>query len=245
MQLLEEGVTVSRTADDLIRYHGKMMIVDGRTLHVYGFNFTTLDMETSRSFAVITRNHKLVQEAMKLFEADFNRQPYAASHPRLIISPENSRERLSKFLRGAKKQLSIYDPKITDDAILKILNGRKKAGVQIRIIGKVEEKWHLDHAKYPGRRLHVRTIVRDGSRAFIGSQSLRRLELEKRREIGIIVTDPRVVREIQTVFDEDWIQTDLGKKRAKALKKLEKKAERKGEKLPDSIEERLKLAAAS
>src|SRR5207249_8620169 len=28
MHLLEAGVTVSRTADDLVRYHGKMMIVD-------------------------------------------------------------------------------------------------------------------------------------------------------------------------------------------------------------------------
>src|SRR5215510_11143439 len=30
MKLLESGVTVSRTADDLVRYHGKMMIVDAR-----------------------------------------------------------------------------------------------------------------------------------------------------------------------------------------------------------------------
>ena len=44
MDLLEAGVTVSRTADDLVRYHGKMMIVDGRILHLYGFNFTRLDM---------------------------------------------------------------------------------------------------------------------------------------------------------------------------------------------------------
>src|SRR4051812_9600988 len=32
MHLLEQGVTVSRTADDLVRYHGKMMIVDGKVL---------------------------------------------------------------------------------------------------------------------------------------------------------------------------------------------------------------------
>src|SRR5437763_8803224 len=43
MRLLEEGVTVSRTADDLVRYHGKMMITDSHTLHIYGFNFTALD----------------------------------------------------------------------------------------------------------------------------------------------------------------------------------------------------------
>src|SRR4051795_3458311 len=35
MHLLDQGVTVSRSAHDLIRYHGKLMIVDGRTLHLY------------------------------------------------------------------------------------------------------------------------------------------------------------------------------------------------------------------
>src|SRR5213594_5172774 len=48
MELLEAGVTVSRTADDLVRYHAKMMIIDSRILHIYGFNFTLLDMEKSR-----------------------------------------------------------------------------------------------------------------------------------------------------------------------------------------------------
>ena len=45
---------MSRTADDLVRYHGKMMIVDSRILHVYGFNFTGLDMAKSRSFGVVS-----------------------------------------------------------------------------------------------------------------------------------------------------------------------------------------------
>src|SRR5436190_2992934 len=67
MRLLEAGVTVSRTADDLVRYHGKMMILDSRVLHVYGFNFTGLDIEKSRSFGIVTKNEKLVNEAQKLF----------------------------------------------------------------------------------------------------------------------------------------------------------------------------------
>src|SRR5437899_8628983 len=75
MQLLQEGVTVSRTADDLVRYHGKMMIVDARTLHVYGFNFTTFDVEKSRSFGLTTSNRKLVQEATTQFQADLDPQP--------------------------------------------------------------------------------------------------------------------------------------------------------------------------
>src|SRR4051794_27501984 len=114
MHLLEEGVTVSRTADDLVRYHGKLMIVDGRMLHVYGFNFTSLDIGKSRSFGVITRNRRLVQEAMKLFTADFDRQPYTPGFPRLVVSPDNSRQRLAEFLKGARRQLLIYDPGLTD-----------------------------------------------------------------------------------------------------------------------------------
>jgi phosphatidylserine/phosphatidylglycerophosphate/cardiolipin synthase-like enzyme len=56
-------------------------------------------------------------------------------------------------------------------------------------------------------RLHVRAIVRDGSQAFIGSQSLRKLELDGRREIGLIVTDSRIAKKIQAVFEADWEQS--------------------------------------
>ncbi len=54
MRLLAAGVTVSRTDDDLVRYHGKLMIVDRRVLFLLAFNFTYLDMERSRSFGIIT-----------------------------------------------------------------------------------------------------------------------------------------------------------------------------------------------
>ena len=218
MQLLEGGVTVSRTADDLVRYHGKMMIVDGRILHVYGFNFTALDIGRSRSFGIISKNLKLVQEASKLFEADFNRQPYSAGYERLIVSPENARERLTRFISAARRQLLIYDPKLSDDAVLRLLVAKAKAGVDIRVIGKVEAKWGLKGEKLPGRRLHVRAIVRDGSRAFVGSQSLRKLELEKRREVGVIVEDAKVLRQMVSVFEEDWAGTESGRKAAKKAK---------------------------
>jgi cardiolipin synthase len=222
MDLLQGGVTVSRTADDLVRYHGKMMIIDGRFLHVYGFNFTALDIAKSRSFGIITRNKKLVAEGMKLFEADFERQPYASSFERFVVSPENARDRLAKFVKGARKELLIYDPKVSDDAMLRILTDRIKNGVTVKVIGKVESKWNLNAERYPGKRLHVRAIVRDGARLFIGSQSLRRLELEKRREIGVVVVDPTVVAQVRKTFLDDWALTPSGKKEAKKAKKEEK-----------------------
>jgi len=226
MQLLEGGVTVSRTANDLVRYHGKMVIIDGRILHIYGFNYTGLDILKSRSFGIVTKNQKLVNEAQKLFLADFDRLPYVPGHDRFVVSPENSREVLARFLHGARHQLLIYDPKVSDDAMLRIINERIRAGVEVRILGKVEAKWNVKSEKYPGKRLHIRAIIRDGKRAFVGSQSLRRLELEKRREIGVIVTDESVVRQMQQVFENDWSETDTGRKQLKKERKAEKKDEK-------------------
>ena len=41
-------------------------------------------------------------------------------------------------------------------------------------------------------------------RSFIGSQSLRKLELDGRREVGVIVTDPAAAKKIAAVFEADW-----------------------------------------
>jgi cardiolipin synthase len=205
LRLLEGGATVARTADDLTRYHGKMLIVDGAFLHVYGFNYTMLDIEKSRSFGIVTRDRKVVAEAIKLFEADALRQNYAPAHPRLVVSPENSRAVLTSFLKGAKEQLLIYDAQVSDNAIQKVLQERARAGVEIRILGSLEKSLKsVKVRRLADLRLHVRAIIRDGKDAFIGSQSLRRLELEGRREVGIIVQNAAIVRKIQAVFETDW-----------------------------------------
>jgi phosphatidylserine/phosphatidylglycerophosphate/cardiolipin synthase-like enzyme len=220
-RLLATGATVSRTADDLVRYHNKFMIVDGRTLFVFGFNFTHLDIDRSRSFGIVTNNRRLVQEAVKLFEADFNRRPYSAGLKSFLVSPENARTELAALLRGAKEQLLIYEVRITDNAMVRILKERAKAGVVIRIMGKLQKKdvdAQID--KFPGK-LHARVIIQDGRKAFLGSQSLRRLELDERREVGVIITDPGIVRQLASTFESDWGETDTGKKAAEELEEEE------------------------
>jgi len=203
-RMLAKGVTVARTADDLPRYHAKMMIVDG-ALHVLGFNYTRQDIDKSRSLGMVTRDPRVVKDASALFEADTNRQTYVPSHGRFVVSPETSRERLTAFIKGAKKQLCIYDPKVSDNAIQRLLEDRAKAGVEIRIIGKLEKALAgVETRKLTGLRLHVRAMIRDGTAGFVGSQSLRKLELEGRREVGLIVRDTRIARKMLEVFESDW-----------------------------------------
>jgi cardiolipin synthase A/B len=204
LKMLAAGVSVARTADDLLRYHGKMLVVDDE-LYVLGFNYTKLDIEKSRSFGVITKDPKLIKEATALFDADCTRQPYVPSHDRLVVSPESSRKILKEFIEGAKKQLLIYDAKVTDRMMVKALQARAKDGVEIRMFGKIGKGApDVDARKLPALRLHVRAMVRDGSTAFVGSQSLRKLELDGRREVGIIIQNGAIVRKLQSVFESDW-----------------------------------------
>ena len=208
MRFLEAGITVGRTAGDLVRYHGKMMIVDRRILFLLSFNFVHMDIDHSRGFGLIVTTSKIVQEASKLFDADLNRQAYAGGLKAFIVSPVNARTQLSAFIKKAKKQLWIYDPKIADKQILKLLEERAKAGVDIKIIGSLGVRdSDLWVTPLTSMRLHTRTIICDGRQAFIGSQSLRQPELDLRREIGLIVGDPKVVKALLATFESDWAST--------------------------------------
>jgi phosphatidylserine/phosphatidylglycerophosphate/cardiolipin synthase-like enzyme len=203
-RLLAAGVNVSRSADDLLRYHAKFMIADS-VLYLFGFNFTRQDIDRSRSFAISTLDAKSVAEAARLFEADVTRQPFTPGKSRLVVSPENARAVLSAFIAGARSDLAIYDAKIQDPAFIKLLKERAAKGVTIRVIGGMKGKDPgVAERKLSTMRLHVRAIVRDRTQAFVGSQSMRKDELENRREVGLIINNRAVAAKILQVFDADW-----------------------------------------
>jgi len=219
LRMLEAGVTVSRTADDLVRYHGKLMIVDREELHVYGFNYTARDLK-SRSFGIITRDRRTVLEALRLFEADAQREEFDPDVDGFVVSPENAREQLATFIKRTRKQLVIWDPKVTDPQMLGLIRQRVKAGVDVRILGKVGKRGGDLRVQKTSDRLHVRAMVRDADTVFVGSQSLRTGELDKRREVGLIVKDPKLVRQMLDVFEADWAKTDLGQKEKKQAEQI-------------------------
>ena len=87
-RLLAAGVTVSRTADDLLRYHAKFMVADDM-LHVFGFNFTKLDILKSRSFAVATRDRRAVLKPSSC-SSRCHPSDLSAFSSHLVVSPETA-----------------------------------------------------------------------------------------------------------------------------------------------------------
>lgn len=204
MRFLAAGIGVTRTDDDLVRYHDKFMVIDRSILLMLSFNFTRLDIDRSRGFGIVTKNTKLVQEAVKLFEADCTRSTYTAKVDAFVVSPGNARKSIGMFLKRAKKQLLIFDPKISDKEMIGILRGRAKAGVEIRVIGRINASFDHKVKKSLAMRLHTRTIIRDQHQVFVGSQSLRPAELDSRRELGLILHESKIVKKMAEVFESDW-----------------------------------------
>ena len=219
-RMLEAGVTVTRTGDEFVRYHGKYMIADD-VLYLFAFNMTTADTVKSRSFGVWTRDKAAVREALALFEADCTRQPFTPKRSPLVVSPETARDTLTAFIKGAKRQLLIYDVNIQDPVFIKLLKAQAAAGVDVRVIGKFKGSGDAIGVRpLKPLRLHARAIIRDGSRAFVGSQSLRRPELNQRREVGVVIRNSAVARKLRDIFEIDWLESATSKVEKKEDKKL-------------------------
>jgi phosphatidylserine/phosphatidylglycerophosphate/cardiolipin synthase-like enzyme len=205
------------------------MIIDRQELFLLAFNFTALDIDHSRSFGLVLEDARLVEEAVRLFEADYMRQPFSPQTNSLVVSPVNARRQLVDFIEGARRELLIYDPKIVDPQMIRLLKQQSAKGVNLRVIGRMGKAGGSLPVRKPAMRLHCRAMVRDGRDVFVGSQSLREEELDERREVGVIVSDSAIADTIRSTFDADWnsVEGKLGQEQIDsrlASSKMVKKA---------------------
>jgi phosphatidylserine/phosphatidylglycerophosphate/cardiolipin synthase-like enzyme len=136
------------------------------------------------------------------------RQPYTPGQNWIVVSPANARQALAAFIEGAQKDLHIYDPSISDPAMTKLLEQRAKSGVAVKVLGRMtRHSPKVEVAKLHPMRLHTRMILRDGKQAFLGSQSLRAVELDRRREVGMIFEDDAITASMMKTFLADWDAT--------------------------------------
>ena len=185
-----------------------MFVIDDKTLYILGFNFTHMDIDLSRSFGLAITKKATVKEAIRLFECDSKRKRYTKVKDDLVVSPVNARKCLTEFIAGTKKRLLIYEMKISDRDFVKLLNRKISAGAEVRVLSRASAKSGTIPVRRLPSRLHLRAMLRDSNALFLGSQSLRKLELEARREIGVIVKDKKMVKQMEEVFEKDWKRSE-------------------------------------
>jgi len=206
------GVEVRSPSDansvELKRYHYKILTVDDTHSLILTFNPTRRNLHYARDYGLLIRDHDITIELNRLFNADWDGKEFEPVDTSLVVSPFNSRQRLIELLESGERSVRIMDAKVEDPEVQALLLAKASAGCDVKIITRDAVMYstapNLHIRRFTKYKLHAKCIVVDTLRFFIGSQNLRGVSLDRRREVGIIVEDEPIARKIERIFDEDW-----------------------------------------
>lgn len=197
--------------------HQKTVMIDDRSALVMTFNFTKSSFKNQRNFGLVIDNPEEVRAINQLFNADWNHQSIQINQPNLIISPDNSRDKLIALIQQTKSNLKIYAQSVNDNKIIDALTAAAKRGVKIEILtsNPLRKKQadsihssdiHIHHSKK--LYIHAKVFIFDNKKAVIGSINMTRASLDDNRELAVITEDTNVIKQLSAVFALDWNNTD-------------------------------------
>lgn len=207
----KEGIATKEPSADSksARYHYKVMTVDDSYAMIFTFNPTRENLHYTRDFGVELYDPAIAGEINRLFDADWDDIEFTPDpESPLLISPFNSRQKMTDLLSSAETSIHIIDAKLEDPAIIKLLVEKAKSGVEVRVLGDAKDGVKLpaeiEWRTVPRFKLHAKCTIVDGQRAVLGSMNLRTQSMDRRREVCIRLEDEDIVRRLSAVFISDW-----------------------------------------
>jgi len=232
--------------------HEKSMVVDGKQAFIMSLNWAPKYFGLTRDYGLVTNDPEEVSEVAGCFEADWNREdfvPPAVSN--LIWSVGRSRQEVIKFIDGAEKSLYIQHEKYVDTPVIEALvRAKTKRDVKVHATAlpvhslrdfyilegvaglRLLEDLGINVHKLHGIHLHAKLILADKHRALLSSFNIYPKCFNERRELGILFSDPELIKRLVKIFEADWesskrmdltdegIKADQEKHAAKALAEI-------------------------
>jgi phosphatidylserine/phosphatidylglycerophosphate/cardiolipin synthase-like enzyme len=200
--LLESAGAEVYRYDPMFKYHAKYMVADEDTALVATLNFTRKCFTSTCDSILVTHDPNVVLGLKTLFEIDVRTPgiPLPALTDQLIIGPDQTRSRLTEILGSARESIRIIDHRLTDPQMLSLLNRKAQSGVAVQV---------LRQGAVGDLECHGTMFLVDGRLGVIGSAALLTASLDSRREVSIVVSDGRAVREMNEFFDDLVQQSPL------------------------------------
>ncbi len=189
--------------------HAKFMVFDNQIVCILNMNLTKSAFTKNREFNICSREKPDVDEAANSFLADSQRIDYLPTDPHLVVSPDNSRGKLTALLNSAQNQIDIEMEVLTDQKMVDLL-AEKAKNMQVRII--IPETKSIDNPIIPNTQTkflkspypHAKLIIIDNQRAYTGSINFTSQSLDQNRELGILISQPNIIERLRTTFESDW-----------------------------------------
>lgn len=199
--------------------HAKYLIVDGKAAVIMSMNFNVDAMSSERNYGMITRDPDDVADTQAIFDMDWAAgggeppKPADLACTRLVVSPNNAKQRITDFIKSAKTKLDVEAMYIAEDGVRAAIVDAKQRGVDVRVIletssdnTEVRQLFVANGIPVKGAGsfyLHAKLLIADGV-AFVGSENFSITALTKNRELGAFVFEPTPAQVIQQQFDADW-----------------------------------------
>ncbi len=217
------GVPVRWTPTHFLVSHEKSVVIDRTRAMIATFNFMEKYFRRTRDFGVIISDPAQVACIQACFEGDWGGEVYTPDAVAgLSWSPGNARSVLCDLLDGAARSIDLAHPKFAEPVVFERIYAALKRGVRVRLLCGGKHGLHQPDLMYSfalwrlfreaggrlhkqrGLRSHGKIVLVDGERVYLGTQNLDQPAFDLRRELGLIVREPAMVREMAAVFEADW-----------------------------------------
>jgi len=203
--------------------HEKSMVVDDETAFIQSLNWASKNLTETRDYAVVSTHGPEVKEIIDCFEADWARKPFQVDNDTLLIwCNGNGRDRIARFIDGAKHTLFVQNERYQDAVIIERLVRARERGVKVHVMARPPHKLKKEKLiegvgglrimddvgikvhKLKHLKLHGKMLLADASRAIIGSINLAPGSFDSRRELAIEVHKAELVERLHKIAHHDW-----------------------------------------
>lgn len=205
--------------------HAKYMVLDGSKAVIMSMNFNVGAMDSERNYGFSETDPDDVADLEAIFAMDWaaagneTAQPADLSCTRLVVSPNNSKQRVLSLINGSKTELMFEAQYISDTTVRNAIGAAKARGVDVRVIledpseqpDNADTQTFLANVGIPVKYAvdfycHAKLIIADHV-AFVGSENYSLTSLTMNREVGALVFEPGPEGTIESQFEDDWSST--------------------------------------
>jgi cardiolipin synthase A/B len=208
-QLQAAGISVRWAPSTFSLTHEKCVIIDGHTAWIMTMNATVSALNGNREYLAVDTDPDDVAEAEAIFQADFAGTAITPSG-KLLVAPVNARERLVALIASATTSIEVEAEALSDTAIVGRLANAAENGIAVSVVladdtPSADETTARTQLKAAGAQLvivsdpyiHAKSMVVDGTTAYVGSINFTTGSMTYNRELGVIFD---AVTEVQKVL---------------------------------------------
>jgi phosphatidylserine/phosphatidylglycerophosphate/cardiolipin synthase-like enzyme len=216
-QLKSAGVSVAWSSTQFTFTHEKCVIIDGKTAWIMTMNLTQSSPDSNREYLAIDTTPGDITEAEAIFAGDFTGKPPTSATGPLVVAPINAVSSIVNLINSAKTTIDLEGEELSDYHTADALKAALGRGVKVRVVLSDVTQTSSGQAavaevKGAGGKLvtvstpyiHAKTLVADGTTAYVGSENFSTGSLQYNRELGVIFSIPSEVQKITSTISTDF-----------------------------------------